>query len=254
MRSFLLLTATFPNGQDGSSCVSTLGLTILASAVLNLPWSSIKGHGRQHETCDLSRFHVLLIIFGYCLRACSIIEYRKVLIDKITFELKFKNNGSDTTVSHLTPLSPKTQACFPLLFSDDAAKVRSLSGRRRLRPCNRRQGRYDEFTRSKDRTTGSLAPKIGSLGLSPKIREDIAKETAKDRKGLRVTVNHIVQNRQAKVSVVPSAVALVIESNYESNGSFGIEIGAITKKLWPKQNRTKIAQMLAIASHHPSDR
>ncbi|KAJ0020981.1 hypothetical protein Pint_32166 [Pistacia integerrima] len=34
----------------------------------------------------------------------------------------------------------------------------------------------------------SLAPKIGPLGLSPKkIGEDIAKETAKDWKGLRVT-------------------------------------------------------------------
>ncbi|KAJ9556715.1 hypothetical protein OSB04_011329 [Centaurea solstitialis] len=45
-----------------------------------------------------------------------------------------------------------------------------------------------------------------------------------------------------------------LESNYESNGSFGIENGAITKKLWPKQNRTEIAQMLAIASYQPSDR
>ena len=54
---------------------------------------------------------------------------------------------------------------------------------------------------------------IGPLGLSPKkIGEDIAKETAKDWKGLRVTVKLIVQNRQAKVSVVPSAAALVIKA------------------------------------------
>ena len=59
----------------------------------------------------------------------------------------------------------------------------------------------------------SLAPKIGPLGLSPKkIGEDIAKETLKDWKGLRVTVKLTVQNRQAKVSVVPSAAALVIKS------------------------------------------
>ncbi|GBF90914.1 60S ribosomal protein L12 [Raphidocelis subcapitata] len=59
----------------------------------------------------------------------------------------------------------------------------------------------------------SLAPKIGPLGLSPKkIGEDIAKETAKDWKGLRVTVKLAVQNRQAKVSVVPSAAALVIKA------------------------------------------
>lgn len=45
----------------------------------------------------------------------------------------------------------------------------------------------------------SLAPKIGPLGLSPKkIGEDIAKETAKDWKGLRVTVKLTVQNRQAR--------------------------------------------------------
>lgn len=59
----------------------------------------------------------------------------------------------------------------------------------------------------------SLAPKIGPLGLSPKkIGEDIAKETAKDWRGLRVTVKLAVQNRQAKVSVVPSAAALVIKA------------------------------------------
>lgn len=59
----------------------------------------------------------------------------------------------------------------------------------------------------------SLAPKIGPLGLSPKkIGEDIAKETAKDWRGLRVTVKLTVQNRQAKCSVVPSAAALVIKA------------------------------------------
>ncbi|CAA2953279.1 60S ribosomal L12 [Olea europaea subsp. europaea] len=59
----------------------------------------------------------------------------------------------------------------------------------------------------------SLAPKIGPLGLSPKKNgEDISKETVKDWKGLRVTVKLTVQNRQAKVTVVPSAVALVIKS------------------------------------------
>lgn len=43
----------------------------------------------------------------------------------------------------------------------------------------------------------SLAPKIGPLGLSPKkVGEDIAKETARDWKGLRVTVKLTVQNRQ----------------------------------------------------------
>ncbi len=59
----------------------------------------------------------------------------------------------------------------------------------------------------------SLAPKIGPLGLSPKkIGEDIAKETSKEWKGLRVTVKLTVQNRQAKVTVIPSAAALVIKA------------------------------------------
>ena len=59
----------------------------------------------------------------------------------------------------------------------------------------------------------SLALKIGPLGLSPKkIGEDIAKETAKDWKGLYIMVKLTVQNRQAKVSVGPSAAALVIKA------------------------------------------
>merc|ERR1711959_693683 len=59
----------------------------------------------------------------------------------------------------------------------------------------------------------SLAPKIGPLGLSPKkIGEDIAKETQKDWKGLRITVKLTVQNRQAKIEVVPSASSLIIKA------------------------------------------
>jgi large subunit ribosomal protein L12e len=60
--------------------------------------------------------------------------------------------------------------------------------------------------------TSSLAPKIGPLGLSPKkVGDDIAKATA-EWKGLRITVQLTVQNRQAKVDVVPSASSLVIRA------------------------------------------
>merc|ERR1711939_954935 len=60
--------------------------------------------------------------------------------------------------------------------------------------------------------SSALAPKIGPLGLSPKkVGEDIAKATG-DWKGLRVTVQLTIQNRQAKVSVVPSASSLVIKA------------------------------------------
>ena len=48
--------------------------------------------------------------------------------------------------------------------------------------------------------------------LVTQIGEDIAKETAKEWKGLRVTVKLSVQNRIAKVSVIPSAAALVIKA------------------------------------------
>ncbi|XP_077978399.1 large ribosomal subunit protein uL11-like [Glandiceps talaboti] len=60
--------------------------------------------------------------------------------------------------------------------------------------------------------TSSLAPKIGPLGLSPKkVGDDIAKATG-DWKGLRITVKLVIQNRQAKVEVVPSASSLVIKA------------------------------------------
>jgi large subunit ribosomal protein L12e len=60
--------------------------------------------------------------------------------------------------------------------------------------------------------SATLAPKIGPLGLSPKkVGEDIAKATG-DWKGLRVTVKLTIQNRQAAVSVVPSASSLIIRA------------------------------------------
>ncbi|RPA78694.1 hypothetical protein BJ508DRAFT_309025 [Ascobolus immersus RN42] len=60
--------------------------------------------------------------------------------------------------------------------------------------------------------TATLAPKIGPLGLSPKkVGEDIAKATG-DWKGLRITVKLTIQNRQAAVSIVPSASSLVIRA------------------------------------------
>lgn len=44
-----------------------------------------------------------------------------------------------------------------------------------------------------------------------KVGDDIAKATA-DWKGLKITVQLIVQNRQAQISVVPSAAALIIRA------------------------------------------
>jgi len=64
--------------------------------------------------------------------------------------------------------------------------------------------------------TAALAPKIGPLGLAPKkISEDIAKNTG-DWKGLRITVKLTIQNRQAKIEVVPSASSLIIKALKEA--------------------------------------
>lgn len=108
--------------------------------------------------------------------------------------------------------------------------------------------------------SSALAPKIGPLGLSPKkVGEDIAKAT-KDFKGIKVTVQLKIQNRQATASVVPSASSLVItalkeaprdrkkEKNVKHNGnipldeifeiartmrekSFGKNLASVTKEI-----------------------
>merc|ERR1711978_481458 len=60
--------------------------------------------------------------------------------------------------------------------------------------------------------TATLAPKVGPLGLSPKkVVDDICKATG-DWKGLKITVKLTIQNRQAQVSVVPSASSLIIKA------------------------------------------
>jgi len=50
-----------------------------------------------------------------------------------------------------------------------------------------------------------------SIQSPKKIGEDIAKAT-QDWKGLKITVQLTIQNRQATVSVVPSASSLVIKA------------------------------------------
>ncbi|KAI3412115.1 60S ribosomal protein L12 [Globodera pallida] len=62
-----------------------------------------------------------------------------------------------------------------------------------------------------------LHPKLDHLdGLSPKkIGEDIAKAT-QDWKGLKVTCKLTIQDRVAKIDVVPSAASLIIKELRES--------------------------------------
>ncbi|CAG9133958.1 60S ribosomal protein L12 [Plutella xylostella] len=95
--------------------------------------------------------------------------------------------------------------------------------------------------------TSSLAPKIGPLGLSPKkVGDDIAKATG-DWKGLKITVQLTIQNRQATISVCPSAASLVIKAlkepprdrkkqkNIKHNGNITMEeVISIAKVMRPR--------------------
>ncbi|CAR28040.1 hypothetical protein ZYGR_0N05280 [Zygosaccharomyces rouxii] len=104
--------------------------------------------------------------------------------------------------------------------------------------------------------SAALAPKIGPLGLSPKkVGEDIAKAT-KEFKGIKVTVQLRVQNRQAQASVVPSASALVItalkepprdrkkEKNVKHSGNIPLdEIIEISRKMREKSFGKNLASV-----------
>jgi large subunit ribosomal protein L12e len=58
----------------------------------------------------------------------------------------------------------------------------------------------------------SLAPKVGPLGMSPKTVGEQIKAATMDWLGMKVTVKLVVVNRQATVSVVPSAASLIIRA------------------------------------------
>ena len=102
--------------------------------------------------------------------------------------------------------------------------------------------------------TSSLAPKIGPLGLSPKkVGDDIAKGTA-DWKGLKITVQLKIQNRQATISVVPSAASLIIralkepprdrkkQKNIKHNGNITFDdILAIARQMRPRSMAKQLA-------------
>merc|ERR1712123_349228 len=88
------------------------------------------------------------------------------------------------------------------LILKHATKVRPQLNRRGLPPrCRRRSWRHL-----------IPSPQIGPLGLSPKkVGDDICKATG-DWKGLKITVKLTIQNRQAQVSVVPSASSMIIKA------------------------------------------
>lgn len=61
-------------------------------------------------------------------------------------------------------------------------------------------------------SAASLAPKVGPLGLSPKKIGDDIKAATEDWKGIKVMVQLTIQNRVAKIEVLPSASALIIRA------------------------------------------
>lgn len=62
------------------------------------------------------------------------------------------------------------------------------------------------------RAASALAPRIGTLSLSPEnVGDDITKATS-DWKGLRMTVKLTVPNRQSQTEVAPSASALIMRA------------------------------------------
>eukprot|EP00591_Stephanopyxis_turris_P004816 CAMPEP_0195506812 /NCGR_PEP_ID=MMETSP0794_2-20130614/376_1 /TAXON_ID=515487 /ORGANISM="Stephanopyxis turris, Strain CCMP 815" /LENGTH=167 /DNA_ID=CAMNT_0040633261 /DNA_START=60 /DNA_END=563 /DNA_ORIENTATION=- len=74
----------------------------------------------------------------------------------------------------------------------------------------------------------SLAPKVGPLGMSPKVVGEQIKKATMDWVGMKVTVKLVVVNRQATVSVVPSAASLIIKalndnSNKEHDGNVTLQ-------------------------------
>eukprot|EP01064_Diplonema_japonicum_P034998 TRINITY_DN741_c0_g2_i1.p2 TRINITY_DN741_c0_g2~~TRINITY_DN741_c0_g2_i1.p2 ORF type:complete len:166 (+),score=54.41 TRINITY_DN741_c0_g2_i1:74-571(+) len=103
----------------------------------------------------------------------------------------------------------------------------------------------------------SLAPKVGPMGLAAKkVGDDIMKNT-KAWKGLKITVKLTVKNRQAAVSVLPSASSLLIKAlkepprdrkkvkNIKHDGNIPLEdVIDIARTMWP----SSMAKTLALCT------
>merc|ERR1711879_978392 len=111
--------------------------------------------------------------------------------------------------------------------------------------------------------TASLGPRLGPLGLSAKkVGVDIAK-ASKKYTGMKVTIKLIVENRNAKVEVVPTASTLVIESLKEptrdrkkekagaaggkKKGAADADTGEPAARVYRHDGNTSLANILTIA-------
>ena len=93
----------------------------------------------------------------------------------------------------------------------------------------------------------ALAPRCAPCGLAPKkVGEDIQKAT-KDWRGIKIYIEIMVQNRQATVSICPTAAPLILKAlkepprdrkktkNVVHNGKLSLDnIIAIAKEMRPK--------------------
>jgi large subunit ribosomal protein L12e len=93
----------------------------------------------------------------------------------------------------------------------------------------------------------ALAPRCAPCGLAPKkVGEDIQKAT-KDWRGIKIYIEIMVQNRQATVSIVPTAAPLVLKAlkepprdrkktkNVVHNGKITLDqVIAIAKEIRPR--------------------
>ena len=100
----------------------------------------------------------------------------------------------------------------------------------------------------------ALAPRCSPLGLQPKkVGEDIAKQTA-DWKGIKIYIELRIQNRQATITVMPTAAPLVLRAlkepgrdrkkvkNVEHKGDIKFdEIVEIAKLMRPKSYAAEMA-------------
>lgn len=92
-----------------------------------------------------------------------------------------------------------------------------------------------KFCNYKHPTFSQCLTNIYFHSQSPKkVGDDIAKATS-DWKGLKITVQLIVQNRQAQISVVPSAAALIIRALKEP----------------PRDRKKQKNSMYQVKSHQP---
>jgi large subunit ribosomal protein L12e len=93
----------------------------------------------------------------------------------------------------------------------------------------------------------ALAPRCAPCGLAPKkVGEDIQKAT-KDWRGIKIYIEIMVQNRQATVSICPTAAPLILKAlkepprdrkktkNVVHNGKLSLDnVIAIAKEMRPK--------------------